>query len=120
MPSTNSATRNVPNRPEEDAGMNSRQPAVIVSKADHRGSQIAKLPHDGRRRQGDHEVRHEECRLHQHHLAVVDSVNSAFSFGMITTSFRLVMPPKMKNSANTNSRRLRASAAVAPEVPEAA
>ena len=31
-----------------------------------------------------------------------DSVNNAFSFGM-STSFRLVMPPKAKNKAKTNA-----------------
>ena len=30
--STNSASRNVPNMPDDEAGMNSRQPAVIVSR----------------------------------------------------------------------------------------
>ena len=31
-----------------------------------------------------------------------DSVNSSLSFGM-STSFKLVIPPKAKNSANTNT-----------------
>ena len=97
---TNSASRKKLNKPRSDAGMNKRQPAVMAS-----SPTVAERMYPMRRTKAaagmdtmKYAAKNADCTSM---TSAFVRMNSAFNFGMIT-SFKLVMPPKAKNSRNTN------------------
>ncbi len=105
--STNSAVRNTGNDATDDAGMNSKQPAHIVVSP---SAAACMYPTRSTTRAAGIEntkyaMKNADCTSI---ASAYVSTKISLSFGMMT-SFKLVMPPNTKNSANTKTRRSAAS-----------
>src|SRR5579859_1022915 len=96
---TNKASKNMPKSADEEAGMNKKQPAIMST-----SPRTALRMYPIRRTTaaaGSETSRYAPKKADWTVItSAYESVNSSLSFGMIT-SFRLVIPPKKKNSAKT-------------------